>query len=143
MNGLYSIAQDNNGKGASLRSILDMPDALYYSWSGYLAGEKYRHSLNRLLELIEQKNIRYILHDYRRIRVIHPSDQLWFKEKYVPRLNQSNLTHSFIVEPVDAKALDCIKHISAKINCLLQHHVSIYRKYNEALEALKAEALSK
>lgn len=141
MNGLYSIAQDNNEGDVKLNIISEIPYSACFSWSGYLAGEKYRHSLNTLLDLIEQRNIKYLLHDYSHIKVIHPSDQLWFKEVYVPRLNQSTLTLSLMVKPAEPRALDCIMHMAAKNDCLLMHDVMLYSSYDQAYSALKNMAV--
>ncbi|MGB3179993.1 MAG: hypothetical protein WBB45_01285 [Cyclobacteriaceae bacterium] len=139
MSDLYSITQENSNVEVYLSPVEGIPGAIFYGWKGYLAGEHYRNALLRLIDELENRRIRYVLHDYSKIRVIHPSDQLWFNNKAIPMLNSSQVTHSFMVKPEDPMAQRCLYQMSGKSDPYLYHEIKVFDTYDEAYQALKNE----
>ncbi|MFA0963162.1 hypothetical protein AB9P05_15270 [Roseivirga sp. BDSF3-8] len=140
MSDLYSISHNPGQADFTVEVIPDLQASLHFRWRGFLAGESYRHALRKLLEAILKHNILYVLHDYSHIRVIHPSDQLWFKNEFIPLLNQSSIRHSFMVRPKDEMADVCIMCMGRKSDLLIAHPIKIFGDYRSAFNALKNEA---
>ena len=70
------------------------------TWNGLITSQGLQTTLLHLLEVIEDKNPRYLLADTRKLNTLGADDQAWIKRSFLPALNASSIIKfSRIAEP--------------------------------------------
>ncbi len=83
-------------------------NAVTLRWKAFAYGEAFQTAINKILELLVEKNTNKFLNDTTHMRVIGHNDQTWILENWVPRARAAGLKWNAIVLPSSQTARNTV-----------------------------------
>lgn len=70
------------------------------NWHGIISSDQLRYSLNDILGILKENEVRLILLDAKKLNPYRAEDQAWLKNYYFPKLNETQLVKlAHVTEP--------------------------------------------
>lgn len=90
--------------------------AVIFEWKGFAQGEQYRTPINKILELVVQKQSKKVLYDCRKMSVVSQDDQSWLLQDWYNRSIEAGLKYSAIVLPEKVIAKSSVNRIVSAVD---------------------------
>lgn len=90
--------------------------AVIFEWKGFAQGELYRTPINKLLELVVQKQSNKVLYDCRKMSATSQDDQKWLTEDWYARSIEAGIKYSAIVIPEKVIAKSIVNKIVSAVD---------------------------
>ncbi len=77
-------------------------DILYLEWHYYPGIDKYRESLDLILNLVRQKNVKFGIANVQQLTVMEPEDATWLLDNWFPELFTLSIQKIALIVPSNA-----------------------------------------
>lgn len=114
----------------------EMVKAVVLEWKGFAKGEQYRTPLNKLLELVVQKQSNKVLYNALKLSAISPDDQNWVTQDWYARSIEAGLKYSAAVTPIKVIAKSSLNRMISGLE--ISNASEEFDNIDEAIQWLSA-----
>jgi hypothetical protein len=90
-------------------------DCWILTWNEYVFSNEYREINERMLEQLENRTMRKLIRDTRKLNIVSVRDQQWFIEYVVPKLLATDLQYAAIIVPENTLAKMAVEDIALRL----------------------------
>jgi hypothetical protein len=118
-------------------------NAITLRWKAFAYGEAFQTAINKIVELLVEKNSSKFLNDTTHMRAVGSEDQVWVLENWVPRAKAAGLKWNAIVLPNSQFARNTVTEAVSRGENRAKGTPSFEIRYFETVEEAKEWLKSK